>query len=57
MLHPQRFSLSRHQLSKVVFATGNGFGQRYTRVVTRLHNHAADQVRDLGRGSWVKEHA
>jgi hypothetical protein len=46
-LHAQSLRLAIHHLREVLLVAGNGFGKRDTGVVTRLDDHALEQILDL----------
>jgi thiol:disulfide interchange protein DsbD len=55
--HAQNFGLVVHELNKTLHTSGHTFGQSHRRIVTRLDNHAFDQILHRDAHLRVNEHA
>ena len=54
--HAERFRFLVHQVDERVFAAADVLGHRDGRVVTRLDDHAAQQILEFHRGAFADEH-
>ena len=57
VVHAEPFGFSVHQLHKLRFAAGHGFGQGDGSIVAGLHNHPFEQIVHAGGGFRIEEHA
>ena len=57
IVHAEPFGFGVHQLHKLRFAAGHGFGQGDGGIIAGLYNHPFEQIVHAGGGFRVEEHA